>query len=101
MSDDYGVEDYAYLAPDFIKDPDSTEDFPFNWAPELDGDTIDTVAWSLPDGLTQVSTSNTTTVATIFVSGGSEGMTYRIRCRITTVGGRTWDKTANVKVCEK
>jgi len=101
MSDDYGVGDCEWLAPDFVKDPDSTEDYPFNWAPELDGDTISTVSWSLPDGLTQVSTSNTTTVATIFVSGGSEGQFYRIRCRITTAGGRTWDRTAVLEVAQR
>ena len=78
---DYGMSDGEPYAPDFIKDPDETSDYEFNWKPELDGDTISTSAFSLPDGMTSVSTSNTTTTATIFVSGGSEGRIYRIRNR--------------------
>lgn len=97
MSDDYG--DYAGgFSPDVVKDPDSTEDYQFNWAPKLDGDTIIASTFLLPDGLTSVSTSNTTTTATIFVSGGSQGRVYRITNRVTTAGGRTWDRTMRVLV---
>lgn len=97
---DYGLES-TYGSPDFVKDPDSTEDYPFVWAGELDGDTISSSTFVLPDGLTQVSTSNTTTMATIFVSGGTDGQTYRITNRIVTAGGRTWDKTIRIQVSEK
>lgn len=86
--------------PDFTKDPDSTEDYQFRWSPELDGDTISSSSFSLPDGLTQVSTSNTTTTATIFVSGGSSGQSYRVTNRVVTAGGRTWDKTIRILVQE-
>lgn len=86
--------------PDYVKDPDSTEDYRFNWTLELDGDTILTSTFFLPDGLTEVSSSNTTTTATIFVSGGSVGTIYRITNRITTAGGRTKDKTIRVLVDE-
>jgi hypothetical protein len=54
------------------------------------------VDFLLPDGLTEVSSSNTTTTATIFVSGAECGRTYRITCRYTTAGGRTRDKTIRV-----
>ncbi len=97
---DYGEYESSGYQPDFSKDPNSTVDFPFNWKAELNGDTIFTSTFLLPDGLTQVSTSNTTTTATIFVSGGSEGNTYRITNRIVTIGGRTYDKTAYVVVRE-
>lgn len=97
---DYGAEPNC-LAPDYVKDPDETIDFPFNWKPELYGDTIFTSTFLLPDGLTQVSTSNTTNTATIFVSGGSTGQTYRITNRIVTIGGRTFDRTINVLVQER
>lgn len=98
MSDDYGdlVETTGH--PDLEKDPDATIDIPFNWALDLDGDTISTSQFLLPDGLTSVSTSNTTTTATIFVSGGAEGRVYRVTNRVTTAGGRTWDKTKRVLV---
>ena len=86
--------------PDFTKDPDETLDFPFNWKPELNGDTISTSEFLLPDGLTQVSVSNTPTTATIFVSGGTSGLIYRITHRIVTAGGRTRDRTINVLVTD-
>lgn len=100
MSDDYGSLADSRYQPDYTKDPNDTIDYVFNWKPELDGDTISSSSFVLPDGLTSVSTSNTTTTATIFVSGGSEGQTYRITNRIVTAGGRTRDRTINVLVME-
>jgi hypothetical protein len=96
---DYG-ETAVYGSPDYVKDPDSTIDFLFNWKPELNGDTVYTSTFLLPDGLTEVSSSNTENTATIFVSGGSEGCVYRITNRVVTVGGRTRDKTIHVLVQE-
>lgn len=96
---DYGAEANCY-SPDYEKDPNETIDYVFNWKAELYGDTIFTSQFLLPDGLTEVSSSNTTTTATIFVSGGAEGQTYRITNRIVTIGGRTRDRTINVLVRE-
>lgn len=93
---DYGDIVEPCGAPDFELDPDATEDFTFNLAPELDGDTVSSVDFLLPDGLTEESSSNTTTTATIFVSGAQRGRVYRITCRYTTAGGRTRDKTIRV-----
>lgn len=96
MTTDYGAVNGSCPPPNFEIDPDSTEDFEFALAGDLDGDTIDTVEFVLPDGLTEVSSSNTDTTATIFVSGAECGITYRITCRYTTAGGRTRDKTIRV-----
>lgn len=93
---DYGEYEGSCGAPDFEIDPDATDDYQFNLAPELDGDTISSVDFLLPDGLTEVSSSNTTTTATIFVSGAQRGQVYRITCRYVTAGGRTRDKTIRV-----
>lgn len=97
---DYGECDSSGRQPDFTKDPDSTIDFPFNWKAELNGDTIATSTFLLPDGLTEVSSSRTTTTTSIFVSGGSADLIYRITNRVVTDGGRTYDKTINVLVRE-
>jgi len=86
--------------PDFTKDPDETLDFVLNWKAELNGDTIFTSNFLLPDGLTEASSSNTTNTATIFVSGGTSGLIYRITNRIVTIGGRTRDRTVNVLVTD-
>lgn len=68
----------------WTKGEDTTEDFVLDWTDRLDGDTISTSSWDM-DGPTSVSESNTTTSATIFVSGSSGRMTNTI----TTAGGRT------------
>jgi hypothetical protein len=87
--------------PDFEKDPDSTTDFAFDWSADLDGDTLSTSVFLLPDGLTQVSVIMEPTRTAIFVSGGSCGAIYRITNRVTTSGGRSWDKTIYIKVTEQ
>ena len=85
----------------FEKDPNATLDFVFDWTAWLAGDTISTSAWApLPSDLTAASTSNTTLTATIFVSGGTPGRTYRLRNRIVTAGGRTEDQTAELVILE-
>lgn len=99
------MTDYGLTAsdgqPDFVKDPNSVEDYQFNWVGELNGDTISTSSFLLPDGLTQVSASNTDSTATVFVSGGSNGQMYRITNRVVTAGGRTYDSTYRVYVMDR
>lgn len=97
---DYGICNPS-PAPDFVKDPDDTIDLPFNWVGFLDGDTIDTSTFLLPDGLTSVSENNTTLTATIFVRGGDAGRMYRVTNRVTTAGGRQKDRTQYVLVEEE
>jgi hypothetical protein len=94
---DYGSYSSA-MTPDYEKDPDSTLDYQFNWKSELDGDVITVSEFLLPDGMTQVSASNTTNTATIFVTGGDCGGIYRVTNRITTDGGRTFDATIKIAV---
>lgn len=83
------------------KDPDAIDNFVFNWVVQLDGDTISTSSFLLPDGLTSVTTSNTTTTATIRVSGGTASSIYRITNRVVTAASRTLDKTKYVLVREQ
>jgi hypothetical protein len=96
LTTDYQSTVHVCPPPDFEIDPDATDDFEFALAGDLDGDTIATVEFVLPDGLTEESSSNTDTTATIFVSGAQCGRTYRITCRYTTAGGRSRDKTIRV-----
>lgn len=95
---DYGDSSYVNgsCVPDFEIDPDSTVDFEFSLAVDLDGDTIEAVTWPLPDGLVEEDSTFNETTATIFVSGAACGRTYRITCRYTTAGGRSRDKTIRV-----
>lgn len=81
------------------KDPDEVKDYSVDWEARLDeGDTILTSTWIVPDGITKDSDSNTTTTATIWLSGGTLGTTYSLVNRITTAGGRTLDQTCKLKV---
>jgi hypothetical protein len=87
---------------DYEKDPDSTILIPFHWAKELDGDTIATSDFILPDGMTEGTNGGTGSTRTVKVSGGDCGGLYRVTNRITTTtGGLTLDKTVRVLVRER
>ena len=81
-----------------VKDPDAVLDYSVDWSNWLGDDTISTVTWEVPTGIKKENQSNTTTVATVWLSGGTAGNTYDITCRITTAGGRTDDRTVRLKV---
>jgi hypothetical protein len=98
---DYGETYICCHAPDYEKDPNSTEDYTFGWAVPLNDDTIQTSTFLLPDGLTRISETNTSTTATIMVSGGACGRTYRITHRITTAAGRQFDQTIRILITEQ
>lgn len=73
----------------FIKDPSDIIDYQISWSSWLNGDTIATSEWTLPGGLTESDSSNTTTTATITLAGGTSGRDYKVYNTITTAGGRT------------
>lgn len=90
--DDDGSYGASYK-PDAELDPNATDDFEVNLASELGDDTLSSVTWVLPDGLRVVSSSNTATAATVFLTGATACTRYRAICRYTTALGRTRDKT--------
>ena len=81
------------MADSFIKDPDEVLDYVRDWTAVLDGDTIATSTWTPPTGITVDSNSHTDTTATAWISGGTLGQSYDVLNRVTTAGGRTFDKT--------
>jgi hypothetical protein len=85
---------------DYQQDVGDTLDYDFNWVVKLGEDTIVMSDFTLPDGLTEVSSSNNTHSATIFVSGGTAGRVYRIVNTITTAGGRTHERTIRVQITD-
>lgn len=87
----------------FKKDPDATLDYTVDWTAYLAAiaDTITSVTWVLSPGITKASQSNTLTTATAFVSGGVEGETETLTCRITTAGGRIDDRTITLKIVSR
>lgn len=80
------------------KDPDAKLDYQIDWAAWLAGDTIQSVAWTIPAGITSPTTSNTTTTTTIWLQGGTAGSYYEVSCKITTAAGRIEERSFGVEV---
>lgn len=86
----------------FLKDPNATLDYTVDWADWMPaGDSITTVTWVVPAGLTKTTQTNTATAATAWLSGGTVGTRYVVVCRITTVDGRIDDRTLQIDVQER
>ena len=87
----------------FKKDPNAILDYTFDWTawllPILD--TISTATFLPDSGITVQSSSHTTTTATAFVTGGTVDTTQNLICRITTAGGRTDDRTIQLKIVNR
>lgn len=92
----------------FSKDPNSSLDYDCDWAPAAgpwlkDGDTIESVAWEVGDGITHDPGRSgfTDTKTTVWVlPGGTVGQTYEVVTRITTVQGRIEDQTQHFYIEE-
>jgi hypothetical protein len=87
-------------ASSFVKDPNAVLDYQVNWSTWLGADTIQSSSWVVPAGITKTSESNTTTTATVWLSGGTAGQEYLVVNRIVTVGGRTEDRGLRIVVAE-
>ena len=86
----------------FTKDTNSVLDYTVDWGGWLNGDTIASSTFTvLPVTITVDSTSNTTTITTIWLSGGTLGSTYTVNNRITTAGGRTDERSFVVSIVDQ
>lgn len=89
------------MTPFKVKDPQATLDYSFNWLDWLGTDTLSASAWSVtPAGLTITSpaASFTSTVATVWASGGTVGKTYTVTNHITTAAGRIEDRSVELLI---
>lgn len=84
-----------------VKDPDEVKDFGLVWTDLLLTDTINGSSWIVPDGITKDSDAFDADSTTIWLSGGTDGETYRLTNRVTTAGGRTYDETCVLKCKSK
>lgn len=87
----------------YIKDSAAVLDYGFDWSTDgwLGVDTIATSTWTVPAGLTSEATSNTTTTATVWLSGGTAGTVYQVTNRIVTAAGRTDERSFTVRVADR
>ncbi len=82
-----------------VKDPADTADYTVNWALWLaTAETISSVAWTVPTGITNSATTNTTTTATIRLTGGTADTEYTIACKVTTSAGQIAERSFTVRV---
>jgi hypothetical protein len=86
----------------YVKDKDAVLDYKVEWSTWLQvSETISTSTFTVPTGITKDSQSNTTTTATVWLSGGAVGQEYAVINRITTNQGRTDDRTITIRVQER
>jgi hypothetical protein len=99
--------------PDLIvtKDPDAELDYGFGWTEWLadvpageDPDTISSSSWIVSGADSELSDADAThdeTTTTVWLSGGTVGITYTVTNRIVTAGGRTEDRSMQIRIVEK
>jgi hypothetical protein len=84
------------------KDPSDILDYLWDWSDWLEtGETLTTVTWDVPTGLTQDDDDIGTTTATAWLSGGTAGETYTVGCLVTTSMGRTCERSCRILVAER
>jgi hypothetical protein len=99
------IDTYTIVSgkPQIDKDPQATLDYPFDWSRWLAivGDSIASVVWTLDAGIAKTAESFTSQTATVWISGGTVGLKYKVVCRITTTAGRIDERTIVLKVVER
>lgn len=87
----------------FVKDPDAVLDYGFDWSQWLGTDTIATSTWIVESPLSIVPASefNDDTTTRLFISGGDLNASYVITNQITTVGGRTDDRSIEIRIKQR
>ena len=86
----------------FLKDPDETLDYSVDWSEWLAvGETIVTSTWTAPTGITKGSDTKTTTVCTVWLSGGTAGLVYTVANKISTTSGRIAERSLFIEVQQR
>ncbi len=83
----------------FVKDPQAVLDYSFDWGPWLSSDTISSSVWVAETGITaQSGDSFTDTTTTVFIADGTHGQNYLLKNTVVTVGGRTDERTVEIRI---
>lgn len=94
------------------KDPTEKLDYAINWdlaaagaasgtGVLASGETISTSTWVVPPGITHVSDTLVTPVATVWLSGGTDGQWYQVSNHIVTSQGREFQRSINIQVINR
>lgn len=87
---------------EFRQTPTDVLDYTISYASWLTttagGDTISSATWKVPPGLTAANSSNTTTTATNWLSGGTSGVRYVVTCTIVTAASPSRTKAVSIAI---
>ena len=85
-----------------LKDPSAVLDYAFDWNEWLaTGETITDHTITADTGITVDSSTEDDGIVTVWLSGGTAGINYKVACKITTSAGRTDERTIWIKVVER
>jgi len=86
----------------YTKDPSAILDWAFDWTDWLAAaETITDHTITADTGITVGSSTKDTGVVTVWLSGGTAGINYKVACKITTSAGRTDERTIWIKVTDR
>ena len=85
-----------------LKDPSAVLDYAFDWTEWLaTGETIANYTITADTGITVDSSTEDAGKVTVWLSGGTAGINYKVACLITTAAGRTDERTIWIKVTDR
>jgi len=86
----------------YTKDPSAILDWAFDWTDWLAAaETITDHTITADTGITVGSWTEDDGKVTVWLSGGTAGINYKVACKITTSAGRTDERTIWIKVVER
>jgi hypothetical protein len=91
------------MPQEITKDPDAFLDYSVDWGTWLvEGDSIGSAVWTVPDGLTQEAATVDGTRTIVWLSGGTDGQTYTVTCHVVmTPSGREDDRSLTINMEER
>ena len=85
-----------------LKDPSAVLDYVFDWTEWLAAaETITDHTITADTGITVDSSTEASGKVTVWLSGGTAGINYKVACLITTSAGRTDERTIWIKVVDR
>ena len=93
-----------------LKDPSAVLDYVFDWTEWLaTGETIAVdsetgeklITITADTGITVDSSTESGGKVTVWLSGGTAGINYKVACKITSTAGRTDERTIWIKVTDR
>ena len=85
-----------------LKDPSAVLDYVFDWTGWLAaGETITDHTITADTGITVDSSTESDGKVTVWLSGGTAGINYKVACLVETSAGRTDERTLWIRVVDR